>query len=359
MKFKINNLNLKTLYIFFLIVALNNFFFSTGKTDIKAFDVENIELSQPFEIDFNKNDIINKGFRLAFSKLISLIAISKDRETVKNTKLNKIKGMIESFTIKEEKFIDQIYYVNLGVTFNKKKVFSYLENNNIFPTIPKKKNFLFLPIIIDETKKNLLLFSDNIIFEKWNENLNSYDLIDYVLPSEDLEDINLLKQNFEFIENYDFKDITKKYSLENTIIALIFKNSKEIKVLSKISIKDNIKLKNQSFINIDLKNKDHIMNLINQLKTLYEDHWKISNQINTSIKLPIKIMLKSKNEIKISEFERILDEMDLIYDFFIYKYEKNKIFYEIIFNGTPNVFLKNMKEENYSFDTQNKIWVLK
>lgn len=359
MEFKINKPKLKTLYIFFLIVALYNFFFSTGKTDIKAFDVENIELSQPFEIDFNKNEIINKGFRLAFSKLISLIASSKDRETIKNTKLNKIKGMIESFTIKEEKFVDQIYYVNLGVTFNKKKVFNYLENNNIFPSIPKKKNFLFLPIIIDESKKNLLLFSDNIIFEKWNENLNSYDLIDYVLPSEDLEDINLLRQNYEFIENYNFKDITKKYSLENYIIALIFKNSNEIKVLSKISIKDNIKLKNQSFINIDLENKDHIKNLINQLKTLYEDHWKISNQINTSIKFPIKIMLKSKNEMKISKFERILDEMDLIYDFFIYRYEKNKIFYEIIFNGTPNVFLKNMKEENYSFDTQNKIWVLK
>ena len=70
-------------------------------------------------------------------------------------------------------------------------------------------------------------------------------------------------------------------------------------------------------------------------------------------------MLKNKNETKISKFEKILDEMDLIYDFFIYKYEKNKIFYEIIFNGTPNIFLKNMKEENYIFDTQNKIWVLK
>ena len=50
--------------------------------------------------------------------------------------------MIESFTIKEEKFIDQIYYVNLGVTFNK-KVFSYLENNNIFPSIPKKEFYFY------------------------------------------------------------------------------------------------------------------------------------------------------------------------------------------------------------------------
>ena len=29
--------------------------------------------------------------------------------------------MIESFTIKEEKFIDEVYYMNLGVTFNRKK----------------------------------------------------------------------------------------------------------------------------------------------------------------------------------------------------------------------------------------------
>ena len=58
-------------------------------------------------------------------------------------KLSQIKGMIESFTIKEEKFINDIYYVNLGVSFNKKKIFKFLENNNIFPSIPKRKKILF------------------------------------------------------------------------------------------------------------------------------------------------------------------------------------------------------------------------
>ena len=67
--------------------------------------------------------------------------------------------MIESFTIKEEKFIDETYYVNLGVIFNKKKIFNYLENKNVFPSIPKKKTFLFLPIIIDESEKDLLIIS--------------------------------------------------------------------------------------------------------------------------------------------------------------------------------------------------------
>ena len=49
--------------------------------------------------------------------------------------------MIESFTIKEEKFVNEIYFMNLGVTFNKKKVFNYLNKKNIFPSIPLKKNF--------------------------------------------------------------------------------------------------------------------------------------------------------------------------------------------------------------------------
>ena len=39
---------------------------------------------------------------------------SSDREKIKQIKLNQIKGMVESFSIKEEKFINEIYYMNLG-----------------------------------------------------------------------------------------------------------------------------------------------------------------------------------------------------------------------------------------------------
>ena len=31
---------------------------------------------------------------------------------------------------------------------------------------------------------------------------------------------------------------------------------------------------------------------------------------------------------------------------------------EIIFNGTPNIFLKLMKDKNFVFTTQNKTWIL-
>ena len=139
MKINTKILHYKNLYIFFIFLSLNIFFFSTVNSVAKAFDIRNIDISRPFEIDFDKNDVINEGFKKAFFKLVSTILISSDQKKINQIKLNEIKGMIETFTIKEEKFIDEIYYVNLGVSFNKKKVFEFLEKKNIFPSIPRKK----------------------------------------------------------------------------------------------------------------------------------------------------------------------------------------------------------------------------
>ena len=86
----------------------------------------------------------------------------------------------------KEKF-DQILN---EVSFDKKKVFEYLEAKNTFPSIPDKKKFLFIPIIIDEKINELSIFSNNQIFDNWNEENKSYYLIDYILPTEDLEDLS-------------------------------------------------------------------------------------------------------------------------------------------------------------------------
>ena len=267
--------------------------------------------------------------------------------------------MIDTFSIKQEKFIDEIYYVNLGVSFSKKKVFDFLESKNIFPSIPIKKSILFIPIIIDENKKDLLVFSNNQIFDQWNEINETFHLLRYILPSEDLEDLNLIKSKFELIESYNFKEIINKYDLTDSIIALIFKNENEIRILSRISISNNEILKNLSFTNLDIEDKQDTQKMIQSLKNIYEDYWKNFNQINTSIRLALNIKIDSNNTLKISNFEKILIETDLIYDYYISKFDKNFVYYQIIFNGTPSAFLKSMNEHEYDFDTENKIWILK
>jgi hypothetical protein len=267
--------------------------------------------------------------------------------------------MIQSFTVKEEKFIDQTYYLKLGVNFDKKKIYNFLEKKNIFPSIPIKKNILFIPIIIDENKKELFVFSNNKIFDKWNDVKKKSHLINYILPTEDLEDLNFIKNKFEFIEKYDFKEITNKYDLDDSIIALIFKNEKEIRILSRISISNNEILKNLSFANLDIENKQDIEEIIQNLKNTYEDYWKNFNQINTSIRLNLNVKIDSSDILKISNFEKILVKTDLVYDHYISKFDKNFVTFQIIFNGTPSVFLKSMNEYEYEFDTENKIWILR
>ena len=101
------------------------------------------------------------------------------------------------------------------------------------------------------------------------------------------------------------------------------------------------------------------MKFCDNLKTLYENYWKSKNEINTSVKIPLTVSINNNNNIKILAFEEILNNTDLVYDFYIYKFNNKDSFYKIIFNGSPDQFLTIMKNKNYEFDIKNQIWVIK
>jgi len=349
---------LKLLYIFFFILALNLSFFSTNKVQAKAFLIEEIKISEKLENNFNKDILISRGFKKGFDELMAKLIQSKDLSKTKTISLNEIKSMIDTFSIKEEKFVKEIYNLNLGVSFNKKKIFKYLNTKNIFPAQISQEKFLFIPIIIDQSNTDLLVFSNNLIYQNWKkENKKSY-LIEYILPAEDLEDLNLIKENYSQLENYDFQEIIQKYFLKNSIITLIFKDQNQIKILSKININDKKVIKTNSFKNIELNDPSDLKELIDSLKIIYEDFWKENNLINTSIKLPLLIQIDNKNLDVSLKFEKTLDKIDLISNYSIVNFNKNFIYYEVIFNGSTNNFINIMNDKDYIFDTQKKTWIL-
>ena len=255
--------------------------------------------------------------------------------------------------------MNEIYHLSLNVSFNKKKILNLMEKKNIFPSLPIKKDIFFLPIIIDKNKDEILIFSESYIFNNWNSYIQKYHLLNYILPTEDLEDFNLIKRNLKNLESYNFKEIIQKYNLDEYIISIIFKDNNNIKVLNKLNINQKEDLKNAIFSNLNIDNYQDADKLIERLKEVYENYWKNKNEINTSIKLSLTISISNSDNLEISKFEEILDNTDLIYDFYIYKFNNKDNFYKIIFNGSPDHFLKIMKDKNYEFDTQNKIWVLK
>ena len=359
MKFNIKLFNFRRLYIHFCFLALLNIFFSTENIQAKTFSINDIEISTPFEINFDKNNIIDEGFLQAFDMLVLSIVQTKDQKKLNKTPLSLIKGMIETFSIKEEKFIDEIYYLSLNVSFNKKKILNLMEKKNIFPSPPVEKNIFFLPIIVDRDSDDISIFSENYIFNNWNSNNQKYHLLRYILPTEDLEDFNLIKRNSKYLESYNFSEIIKKYNLDEYIIAIIFKENNMIKVLNKINFNQQENFKNISFQNLNIDNDQEANKLIESLKIIYENYWKSENEINTSVKISLTVSINNNDNSKISKFEEILNDMDLVYDFSIYKFDNKDSFYKIIFNGSPEHFIKIMKNKNYKLDIQNQIWIIK
>jgi hypothetical protein len=350
---------LLNVYIYFILFSLLIVFFSTTYSNANAFKVSDVEISSPFVLNFEKNSVIDKGFQTSFYDLISMITTSDDKKKIKNVSIKELKGMIDSFTINNEKFINNEYFANLETTFNKKKILKFLENKNIFPSIPQRNKVLLFPILIETKNNNIYLFNNNIFYDKWNEQKNSYDLLDYLLPSEDIEDLVELQKTSKDIETYDFSNIINKYDIKDSIVLIIYKESNSVRTLSKINLNNILKIQNKNYSKIDILNNNDFSNIVKNLKQLYEDQWKKNNEINTSIKLPITISINSKKTKKIIELERALYSIDLVSDFNILNFNSESIQYKIIYNGKPNIFLNDMRKNNLELEMKNNMWTLK
>ena len=324
-----------------------------------TFKVSNIEISAPFELNFEKNRVIDEGFQISFFNLLSMITTSGDNNKIKNVSIKELKGMIDSFTISDEKFINNEYFAKLETTFNKKKFLKFLEKKNIFPSIPLRNKVLLIPVLVDTETESIYLFNNNIFYEKWNDMKNNYQLLDYLLPSEDLEDLNKIQEMSSSIEAYDFIDLIKKYDLKDYIISIIYKNKDEVKILSKINFNNSLKVNNQKYSKINLTNEKDINIILKNLKYLYEDEWKKNNEINTSIKLPLTISIKSTDYKKIIYLEEVLTSIDLISNFYILKFNNKFTQYRIIYNGSPKTFFNDMNNRYFHLVMENNIWTVK
>jgi len=349
----------KKIYLIIItsVLFLNTFLIS--EIQAVSFKISEIEITEAFNLNFNKRKVFDKAFKAAFDQLILMTTKSSYKKRLNQTSIENIKNLINSFNVSDEKFINNKYYAKFNVNFDKRKTLKFFENKHIFPSIPKKIDVLFIPVLINSKSEKLIMFNENPIFINWNKNVKASDLINYILPNEDIEDRIILEANLKTIEDYNFEEIIKKYAIENFIINIIYQNENNLKVLSKIKLDDNYKVVNSNYSNIDLENEELRKNFIYKLKDIYEDDWKDLNIINTSIKLPVTMSLLSKDINKIKLFESLMNNLDLVSNFDILSFNNKKIYYKIIYNGTPKKLLTVIKNSGLEVENDNKNWNIK
>ncbi len=352
-------LRTQKVYIFFTSFVLFIIIFSTTFLQANAFKVSEVEISSSYVLNFKKSKVIDEGFKTSFINLLSMITTSGDKSKLKNIRLKELKSMIDSFMISNEKFVNNEYSAQLETTFNKKKILNYLERKNVFPSMPVRNKVLLLPILVDTETDSIYLFNNNIFYEKWNNEKKNYELLDYLLPSEDLEDLTIIQGISDSVESYDFTDLINKYDLNDYIISIIYKNKNEFKILSKINLNNSLKINNQKYTDINLDNEKDFIKILESLKIIYEDYWKKNNEINTSIKLPLTVSINSKDYKKITKLENVLSDIDLISNFYILKFNSENTQYKIIYNGSPKTFFNDMSKRNLDLIKENNIWTVK
>ena len=333
--------------------------FSTNNALSKNYIIKNIIVERNYNLNFDKQEVFDKGFINSFEKLFFKLVTKKDQSKINEIKLEDIKNMIENFSVKNEQFIQNKYICDFEVEFNKKKVINFLNNLQIMPSVPEITEVLIIPILINVNKNELFYYDQNPFYNNWRIHTKKYSLLNYNLPNQDLEDFQVIKKNILNIENYNFKEIFSKYNFNNKIILIIYDYSNSLRMYSKVYFDEQIYILNKSYL-IDRENLDKRLNgIINEIKDVYEDTWKSTNKINTSITTPIKIKISSKNYNLSKKLENLLINLDLVDNYSIHQINNNMITYKIIYNNSPEKLLKFLKVNNLNTEIKDNFWIIK
>ena len=348
-----------SLYIFFIILTFNFIEFSTKDVIAKNFVVSNIEVEEKYNLNFNKLKVIDRGFQIAFQDICQMILERKDLKKIKNIKKENIKKLIENFSILDEKFINQKYKNIMEVEFNQKKLIKFLDTKNITISLPKKIEVLLIPVMVDLETNNFNYLNQNIFITNWGNIEKNYFQITYVMPNEDVEDYLTIKNNLQNIENYNFKEILKKYNSENFIIMIIFKRKNNIKFYSKINFEDKFEILSKNFIDKNIEIPKNLNSIILEIKNKYEDNWKSINKMSPSTSVPIRVSVESNNTEKSLKLENALDNLDFVNNYIIEKFDNKKIVYKVYYSSNPKRFIKDILYYDINIDTTSTNWKMK
>ena len=114
------------LYIFFLVLFIVFSEFSTNLVNAKNFVINDVEIREEYNLNFDKIKVIDRAFKRAFEILISKILLSENKDIARSINTNQIKSFVEGFSLREEKFVDDNYQAKMSVDFNKKDLIYYL-----------------------------------------------------------------------------------------------------------------------------------------------------------------------------------------------------------------------------------------
>ena len=342
------------IFIILTVTIFSLFNFSNSFSDENVFVVENVKVEGNVDLNFSRDKYINKAFLESFKILMSKILLTEDIIKLGNVDLNNIKFLINSFQIIEEKYNKDVYSINLKIFYNDTEVKKFLVKKNISFSEPKKISVLFFPVLF--VNNNLRNLNENYFYNNWNQINIDNELINFILPIEDLDDILKIKEIKNNINEIDFEELTKKYNTNNYVIAVMDFQNEKLKIYLKTKFDNNKISKNINYELNNINDNESMSLILKKLKIKITDIWKSENLINLAIPLSIRVKFKYKKLNELNDFKKALFKMNIIENFSLEEFNINNSFFKIYYYGNPNKLTKELREFGYDLKNDQGKW---
>ena len=340
------------IFIYTILIVL----FQTGNvlSDKNIFNVNNIEISG--KTSENKEKLVNKAFQEAFDKLIQRLLLEEDYRRLSGISLVEIKKLISYYQIKN-KNKNKNKNIEVNVFFDKTRMHNLFYNKDILYSDIISTDVIIFPLL--KVKEEYFIYTKNYFYDNWNKK-KSDNLIQYILPSESIENIQKINLNKKNIYKLDISDFFKEYEINNIIFAYIEINKDNAEVFLNSRIEGK-KINKSMSINKkgDLNKKEFYEKIIVEINSVVKDLIKSQNLIDvrTPSFLNVKIQT-NKRKSSLVEFNDRLEKIDLINSFYVQQLNKDYILIKIKYLGKIDKIIKKLKDQNINLKMISGEWQL-
>jgi len=345
-------------YIFIFLTATIFLFttFTKSFSEENVFTINNVQVEGDVNLNFSRDKFINKAFFDSFETLMGKILLSRDLKKVENVKLEKIKKLMSRFQILDESYSKDEYKANIKIIYNDIKVKKFLSQKNISFSQPDKISVIFYPaLFINGEIQN---FYENFFYNNWIQVIIKNEIINFILPLEDLDDISKIIKMKDRVEELNIDTFVNKYDVKNYVFALMDYQKKKLNIHLKTNFNNNKNSKNISYDLESMKNQLELNFILKDLKLKISDLWKEENLINLLMPLSIKLKFQHKNLQDLDELRNILKKINIIDNYTLEEFDVNNSFFKIYYYGDPKKLKSQLLKLGYRLKNNQGFWQL-
>ena len=343
-------------YIFIILTAtiFLTISFSKSIAEENVFIIDNVVIEGPINVNFSRAKYINKAFVDSFKILREKILLSQDINKLNNIKLEEIKTLINGFQVLEEKFHGDKYKGVFKIFYNDIKIKKLLGKKNISFSQPENITAVFFPVLI--VGNETVDFNDNFFYKNWLKIKIENEIINFVLPIEDIDDISKVKKMKNNIQELEVGDLVNKYDIKNYVFLLMEYEEKSLNTHIKTNFNNSKMSKNISYKINKITDKLILTSTLKDLKTQITDIWKKQNIIDVSMPLRIRIKFKYKNIIDLDKLKNTFYKISIIDKFTLEELNINHAFFKIYYYGNPRKLKSELIKFNYQLKDDKGLW---